>query len=58
METGSIFSGIRTPTVYFVDSKQNAVHMEYLDNVETVNIHVGKLLKVCTMCILCRCYDN
>lgn len=49
METGSIFSGIRTPTVYFVDSKQNAVHMEYLDNVETVNIHIGNLLKVCTV---------
>lgn len=32
--------------MYFVEFKSNAVHMELLENVETVNIYIGKLLKV------------
>ncbi|CAL8096806.1 unnamed protein product [Orchesella dallaii] len=39
--------GIWTPAVYFVGSKSNTVHMELLENVDTVNIYIGKLLMGC-----------
>ncbi|ODN02841.1 TP53-regulating kinase [Orchesella cincta] len=39
--------GIWTPAVYFVESKSNCVHMELLENVDTVNIYIGKLLAGC-----------
>jgi len=38
-------NGIKTPAVYFVDSKKNTIYMEEFENVQTVNVFIGNELK-------------